>query len=357
MKVAFLISDSSLERGGERATITLANSFAAGNYEVNLLSLYQKNKPGFFEVDKRIQVHIAIKGSQSKSKWLFQKLKEMIFVFGQLRRIDIDVFIGVGTYCSVLLGFFKWLNSKKKYVAWEHSNYFAVSPAWDRLRKVYYQKLNAIVCLNQTDLKIYLQEFKNVYQIPNMIGFKTEDKATRERKIILSIGALEEEKGFDLLIRAFHTVKHLDDWNLLIVGAGSKKTELLRLAAQLEMRDRVIIKDNTKAIIREYLNASIYVLPSRREGFGMVLIEAMECGLPCIAFDCPTGPANIITHYQNGLLVPALDYRALGQMMALLVSEGDLARKLSNAGLTTVEQYSESKVLSFWKILLNDLYQ
>lgn len=356
MKISFLCTDQSLQRGSERITAALANALVK-NEEVSIISLYRQHKNVCYKIESGVQTKALNKGNRI-GFWpvkFFQKVAELWGVAQQIKKNDQRIWIGVGAYCSILLGMFGWLNRTSKYIAWEHSSYQATKGKWRKLRKIFYKKLNAIVCLNSTEQQYYQQEFKQVFVIPNFIGFHTTQKSTLVNKVFLSVGALEEEKGFDLLIEAFYYCK-ADDWTLQIIGSGSKQMTLEALILKYNLQDRVQIFPFTENIETAYQSAGIYVLPSKSEAFGMVLIEAMDGGLPCIAFDCPTGPRHIIKDQVNGILVPAENIHLLAKAMNLLSTNHHLAERLVEEGKASLSAYGLQQILKSWYLLFNNLY-
>jgi len=355
MKISFLISDISLTRGGERATALLANALQA-SHQVHIVSLYNQNKTPFFYVDPRIEQHYINTISEPDISKIKSKYGEIKGLASLIKKLDSDIWIGVGTYCSSLLGVLSFRDKKSKYIAWEHSNYEAASLKWRIIRKTFFRFMDAVVCLTKSDEKSYLVHFPKVAVIPNILSFVTEKVTDLTQQTIISVGALEYEKGFDLLISSFKKIASQTDWNLKIIGSGSKGISLMRQIQEAGLTSRIHLTGNTADIKQVYLSSSIYVLPSRREGFGMVLIEAMECGVPCIAFDCDHGPRNIISNEENGLLVrPSGDIDKLGEAILSLINNLPLREKISKGGRLTSREYQSGHILRLWVSLFKQL--
>ena len=194
----------------------------------------------------------------------------------------------------------------------------------------------------------------NVTVIPNpcsLDGQKVSIKSAKS-KTILAVGRLHEQKGFDLLLQAWKPIeKTYSDWSLRIVGEGPKRAEL---EAQIESQGlkRVVLASATNNVLDEYEAASIFVLSSRYEGLPLALIEAMWCGLPCIAFDCPQGPAELLAE-DRGWLVPNGDIAELTAQIAYALSHPEEALKCAQkAQIFAQTTYSEAAIMPQWVQLI-----
>ena len=194
----------------------------------------------------------------------------------------------------------------------------------------------------------------NVTVIPNpcsLDGQKVSIKSAKS-KTILAVGRLHEQKGFDLLLQAWKPIeKTYSDWSLRIVGEGPKRAEL---EAQIESQGlkRVVLASATNNVLDEYEAASIFVLSSRYEGLPLALIEAMWCGLPCIAFDCPQGPAELLAE-NRGWLVPDGDIAELTAQIAYALSHPEEALKCAQKAQSFVQTtYSEAAIMPQWVQLI-----
>lgn len=194
----------------------------------------------------------------------------------------------------------------------------------------------------------------NVTVIPNpcsLDGQKVSIKSAKS-KTILAVGRLHEQKGFDLLLQAWKPIeKTYSDWSLRIVGEGPKRAEL---EAQIESQSlkRVVLAGATNNVLDEYEAASIFVLSSRYEGLPLALIEAMWSGLPCIAFDCPQGPAELLAE-NRGWLVPDGDIAELTAQIAYALSHPEEALKCAQKAQSFVQTtYSEAAIMPQWVQLI-----
>ena len=194
----------------------------------------------------------------------------------------------------------------------------------------------------------------NVTVIPNpcsLDGQKVSIKSAKS-KTILAVGRLHEQKGFDLLLQAWKPIeKTYSDWSLRIVGEGPKRAEL---EAQIESQSlkRVVLAGATNNVLDEYEAASIFVLSSRYEGFSLVLAEAMWCGTPCVSFDCPHGPAELLAD-DRGWLVPDGDIAELTAQIAYALSHPEEALKRAQKAQSFAQTtYSEAAIMPQWVQLI-----
>ena len=181
-----------------------------------------------------------------------------------------------------------------------HSQYHASIHIWKFLRWLLYPRLDLLVSLTQKDLPRLKKHNPQVRVIPNPLTFYPEQPAVLKNKIILAVGRIDFLKGYDLMLEVFERFcKTNPDWHLRIIGDGPLKAEIERIAEKKGLSNRLTIFPASNNIEKEYLEASIFLMTSRSEGLPMVLLEAQACGLPIIAFDCETGPAEIIHHYDS----------------------------------------------------------
>ena len=170
------------------------------------------------------------------------------------------------------------------------------------------------------------------------------------------MGRLTEQKGFDLLIPIWKIVSEsYPDWRLVIVGEGEQKAMLEEEIRIRNLRERVEIRPFTRSIVPVYLESSVYVMPSRYEGFPMVLIEAMACGLPVVSFTCPSGPTEIIREGKNGFLVPVGDYDLFARRICQLIEDIRLREQMSKEAILDSGRFTEDQIMKKWDHLFKTL--
>jgi glycosyltransferase involved in cell wall biosynthesis len=172
---------------------------------------------------------------------------------------------------------------------------------------------------------------------------------------VVSFGRLGPQKGFDVLLRAFAAVSPAHpDWELAIFGAGPDLESLRALAGDLGLQGRIRFPGRVKDPHAVMRCAGLYVLSSRFEGFPNALCEAMACGMPVIATDCPTGPREIITDGVDGLLVPNEDAAAMASAMDRLMGDEALRKELGSRASLIAARFSLDAVMSQWEAVLRE---
>ncbi len=342
--------------GIERAVVNTANLFAEKGQEVTLLilddlkSIFYPLNPSIKIIQQPLSFGITKEGNilTRKAKLLSDVLKLRKI----LKNLSPDLLISSEypfTIAAVLTGCRKY----SKLVSWEHHHYSWLkrNRFWETLFKLAYPRLDKIICLNKEEAKYY-EQFAPVNVIPNFVENNSGKVSTTDLKTILSIGWLIPRKGIDMMIKTAKTVlsKH-PDWKWKLIGEGELKDDVLQFIKNENLEDRFILQKPGDDVEKEYLNASFFVLSSRYEAFPMVLLEALSYGLPCISFDCPSGPADIITHKQDGLLVEKDDIVKLAEAISTLITDEEKRRMMSRKAVENIKRYSKDNIYSLWNEL------
>lgn len=212
------------------------------------------------------------------------------------------------------------------------------------------RRFDKFVVLTNED-KGYWGGLPNIEVIPNAAIHVSKNYSEVKNKRVIAVGRLDYQKGFDRLIQAWKLVQHtgrFSDWKLDIFGQGEWREMLQQMIDKQGLQNTVKINPPTNAILNEYVHSSLLVMSSNYEGFGMVLVEAMSCGVPVISFDCKCGPKDIIQPGINGLLVPNGDIQALAYAMMVMMSDEAYRKMLSQNARKVVDTYSEQAVMSQW---------
>lgn len=212
------------------------------------------------------------------------------------------------------------------------------------------RRFDKFVVLTNED-RGYWGYLPNIEVIPNAAMHVSEAYSDVMNKRVIAVGRLDYQKGFDRLIQAWELVQHtgkFTDWKLDIFGQGEWREMLQQMIDKAELQNTVCLNRPTKQIGEEYVKSDMLVMSSNYEGFPMVMIEAMACGLPVVSFDYKCGPKDIIQTGINGLLVPNGDIQALADAMMKVMEDEAYRKMLSLNARKVVDTYSEQAVMSQW---------
>lgn len=226
---------------------------------------------------------------------------------------------------------------------------------WMRRLVSHLKKLDRFVVLTYEDKQSWL-ELDNVEVISDPLTFDVANKSSMSQKRVIGVGRYVYQKGFDLLLQAWSIVENkCKDWELVIYGMGNRAPyEKIIDNMQID-RTRCHLYGPTNNIKHEYLSSSLFVLSSRFEGFGMVIVEAMACGLPVVSFDCPCGPKDIINNKNDGFLVENGNVGQLAEVMVKLMQDEKLRIIMSENASKNVQRFSIEKIALQWKKLFEEL--
>lgn len=337
MKIDFLVN-SLVAGGAERVLILLANHFDQQGHDVTIITF---NDPEVFSANstvKRIRLH----GGKLKNHTL-RSIRNLIKLYGKKEnRPDILMpFMTQTNFIGGLIGKIYGI----KVVSAEHNNHVRETDFIGKLaRKYMYRISDALTVLTAFDYEHYKKKGVNVHIMPNPCTFEVYTENERNRKkIILTVGDLNRyyHKGFDNLIPLIAPVlKKNPEWILKFVGGGDDGTKLLKdLTKEYQIEDQVVFEGYSTRVGELMIESEIYVMPSRTEGLPMVLIEAFCKGMACIAFDCVTGPSEIINHNVNGLLIEDQNFDAMAEGLDQLMNDEDLRIRLSKEGVNSLDRF------------------
>lgn len=225
-----------------------------------------------------------------------------------------------------------------------------ISRLWMNLLLKQLKRLSQFVVLSEEDYKNW-PELNNKIVIPNSLSYFPDVQSTCENKQVIAVGRYTWQKGFDLLLKAWRIVfEKYPDWHLEIYGSGERE-EYVCLAKELGLSEVVTCHPAANDIYDKYCESSIFAFSSRYEGFGMVLVEAMACGLPVVSFDCPCGPKDIIKDGEDGLLIEAGNVSALAHGLLSLMSDSMRRKSMSEAAQRNVQRFKIEYVAQQWKQL------
>ncbi|MGE4801354.1 glycosyltransferase family 4 protein [Yersinia hibernica] len=356
-KVAFFGGDISHTGGTERVSLALANYLVKNGYQVVIISLSGNTPPNFY-VDENIKL---VSLFEEKKRFSIAYLSVVFRLRRILKTESIDILIDVDTMLA-LFSTTALLGTEIKHISWEHFNYKSNLNIKSRklARKVAARYSDAVVTLTEKDRGYWLE--KNQYPekiiaIANPLPFEPKNKLTKKNaQKVLALGRLNYQKGFDLLLDIWAKVeKKNNHWKLIIAGDGEDKTLLLDKIKELNLNN-VELLPSTPHVNDLYDQSSIYAMTSRFEGFPMVLLEAKASGLPIIAYDCDTGPSELIINNNDGFLIPFANSDAFTQQLLILMNNEELRETMSLRSLENAEKYKiEVTIGPQWTKLINEI--
>ena len=190
--------------------------------------------------------------------------------------------------------------------------------------------------------------------IPHLFTFPAVKQNPLDSKIALNVGRYTADKRQADLINIWSRVKNKNGWQLWIVGKGEEKEHLDEAIKKLHVEDSVKLVSYTKDIADIYRQASLFLFTSWMEGFGMVLLEAMSFGIPCISYDCPSGPRDVVKDQKNGYLIPNDNQKMFSDAVqrAVTLPQEELL-KLGNGAFETVKNWDNEKIVKKWEKLFS----
>lgn len=350
--------------GGEKVAISLANELAKKEeYEVHLIGITSEAEAPFFEVsDKVIYTNFIYQKPRPKIYRYFWTAVRKLRRYIKDHDIDLVLAIGITTNIIALAGA---LGTKAKLVVSEHTsiqmdNDYKPSAA----RRLLGAKFaDCVVTLTQEERRQYIQKYHlpddKVICIPNwMDSLASEATYDLSSKRLITVGRFAPEKGYDLLAQvAQRVLPKYPDWQWDIYGTGSLtiKSALENALADAGVEHQVNLRGAVLGTENIYPGHSIYVLPSRFEGFGLVLLEAKQYGLPVVGFNCPTGPADIVIDGVNGYLVTPYDIDDMSDKISLLIEQESKRRDFSERAMLDTEKFQKDTIMNQWDHLVHQL--
>lgn len=353
---------STLEGGGAaRVMVNMAEYWARAGHGVTLISFEDGSSPSFYPVHP--DVRIVYLGLLQHSATVLHSLKNN---WARLRKIRREV---LGCQPDIAISFIDTANIRVILsLLWSGVGVLVserVDPKqeriglfWSMLRYLTYPLASCVVVQTRQAGKFFASyPLRALQVIPNTVQSRDmphERLRHNEGKTLLAVGRLYEQKGYDLLLRAFSRVaKNCTQWTLCIAGQGPLMRKLEHMIEQLGLEGRVRLLGHVHDVEKLMSQADAYVLSSLYEGFPNSLCEAMAYGLACISTDCPSGPADIITHDHDGLLVSNGNEDALVKAMDRLLGDQELRLRLSGNARDIVRRYSEKKIMDQWESCIN----
>ena len=344
--------------GAERVMTVLAHEWASAGRAVTLINFAAPGEPAFYPLDPAVdEVRLDLRRhSSNPAAGIVANLRRIATLRRAIRRSRPDVVISFIDRTNVLT-LASTLGSGVPVIVAEHTDprHGSTGRAWSALRTLLYRRAAAVLVLTRGATEAFPASIRRrMVVMPNPAGRELERRtpAALDRPRIVAIGRLSREKGYDSLLRAFARIApERPDWQVSIWGEGPERGRLEALRAELGLDGRVDLPGITHAPLDELAAASILALPSRREGFPMVAVEALACGVPVVAFDCLSGPRELIRDRVDGRLIAADDVPAFAAALAELIDDPAERRRLGSNGPQIVGRFSIERVLGLWEEL------
>lgn len=373
MKILYNIAGTYRSGGMERVLANKANWLARHGYEVVVATTDQCGRPDFFYMDSRIKIYdLGIRYEENNGSSLINKLikfpfkqrlhKKNLMKLLEKERPDVTVSMfcnDVNFVARLKDGSRKILEihfAKLKRLQYGRQGLWGVvDRILTKVDEFRVKKYDKFVVLTEEDKKCW-GPLPNITVIPNALTYDGYEVSSLNNHRAIAVGRLTYQKGFDRLIKVWRKV-HVTcpEWNLDIIGGGEDKEQLEGMIRKEGLEGIVSVVPPTGNIAQEYLEASLLVLTSRYEGFGLVLTEAHSFGVPTVAFDCKCGPSDIIIDGVNGFLVKEGDIDQLAEKIICLLQDDDMRIHMGKAAKLTSANFSEERVMAQWVELFNEV--
>lgn len=377
LKIVYLIPALYMAGGVERVLTLKANYFAEHyGYDITIILTEGKGKPLFYPLSDKVKiVNLDINFEElwhcSFAKKIVLYLKKQIEykkkVKEELMRLRPDITVSM---LRREINFINNIHDGSKKIGELHinrANYrnFSASDTnfvknifarfWSNNLLGHLRKLNRLVVLTEKDREAW-HELDNVEAIPNPLPFGVCNISNQESKQLLLVGRYSHEKGIDLMLEAWAKLQEqCVDWNLAIFGDGNRES-YINQAKQLGIdMSTCHLNGRTDDVRREYANSAMLVCTSRFEGFGMVIAEAMACGLPVVSFDCPWGPRSIISDGEDGALVANGNVDDLVSSILKMVNDSELRHDMSMKAVENIKRFNIDNIAEKWRLLFESL--
>lgn len=371
MKILYVCDELAIYGGSERVIVDKANWLVEyGGCEVFILTVNQGHHPLCFSLHQDVifedlniqfyqQYHLSFFKRLAKKRQLYRLFRERLADKINEKKPDVIV-------CTRFdhLHIIAKVKGNIPFIYESHSSRLASRFEGESfLRRLYVfchqlavNRSEMVVALTNGDANEWKKLTSKVCVIPNVVHLnRSETYSDCRAKSAIFVGRFSRQKDTVSLLRIWKLVhQRHSDWNLHIYGAyGESQDEMLSEIGKLDAN--IIVHEPTSDILEKYKKSSILLLTSRYEPFGLVLPEAMSCGLPVVAYDCPYGPADIITHGVDGFLISDRNINNYVEKVCQLIEDENLRRKMGQAGIHSSQQYESKRVMPLWIKLFSEL--
>lgn len=372
MKIIYIYDAIAIIGGTERILVDKMNFLAdVYNQEVYLITTSQGNHPITFplsakvtHIDLSVRLHTIYQYSLLKRFWIKKRMtKKLKLKLNHIvNEINPDIIISTSHYAADIICKIKHKAVKivESHIArYGKSNDNKIVQLLKRTKeakcfKTIEKYSDAIITLTTDNARQWKKN--NVTIIPNIVDIHPIRQSFLNNKTAIFAGRFTYQKGLERMLEAWKIVVcKRKDWILKLVGEGDQKEYLIQQCQKLGIADNVIFAPATKEIAKEYINSSLFLFTSRFEGFGLVLVEAMQCGVPCVSFDCPYGPSDIIDNGVNGYLIENGNVEEFAKATLKLIEDDELRKRMGEAAIEKAKQYLPEKIMPQWIELFKQL--
>ena len=378
MKIVYCLNSIRCLGGIQRVTIAKANALSEveGN-EVYVVVTDNKNEtqvaelsPNVHLVDLNINYFDGDRGRSKVANILVYKRKQRqhkVLLYEFLKRIKPDIVISVGGFEKYILLSMKnrtWkvireFHFERKYrLKYSRTRFDKLVATLTDFYDFYFKEhqYDRIVLLTEEDHTLNWRGWKKITVIPNPLSFSCEVPSRLEDKVVIYAGRLDPIKNCQSLVRVFQIVaQHYPNWILRLYGDGSERTVIQKQIIENNLQNNVFLMGFSSDIKEAYNQASIAVLTSKCEGFCMSIVEAMECGVPNVSYQCPCGPGELISEGKDGFLVPVGDERLMAERICTLIEDESLRKSMGRAAKVKAQNYHIESIVGQWMDLFREL--
>lgn len=377
MKILYVYPELTIKGGADKVIVDKANYLARDGYDVTILTEAQMGREPSFPIDPAVKhIDMGLDFNRQYHQGFFRRAYTYLTLMRRYRRqftavieamrpdiiitalgrsIDFITDIKDG---SVKVGEAHCIKEHLRSLHQMEQKGFFYRLAARRIKTATHRhvsQLDALVLLTQEDADSW-KEVPNTYVIPNAVPFMPDRHSTLTSKEAMMVARYNNAKGLNYMVDAWHIVhQRHPDWRLHVYGSGELHDQVVRWIEEKKLTSVVILHKPVDQIMDKYLESSLCVMSSRYEAFPLVLLEAMACGLPCVAFDCPHGPHHIIRNEEDGLLVNHLDTQALANAICRLIEDEPLRRQFGRQAQRNIQRFSKDMVMEQWKRLFDQL--
>lgn len=366
MKLIYLIAGTYRPAGMERV-LSLKARWLGRDNEIVIVTTDQRGREPVFGLGEFRRIDLGINYEETNGRNFL--VKAVAYVFKHLRHRRLLTRVLMDEKADVVVSMFnndvdfvplvrdgsrKVLEvhfSRFKKLQYGRKGLWGLADRVRSRREVFHaSRFDRFVTLTEEDKSYWEADYaraglkSNIVCIPNARTFTFESPAPLTGHQVLAAGRFSHQKGFDMLLRAWEKMD-TEGWTLRIAGGGDIPGNL----------PANVIAGPSEDMKKEYLDSSVFVLSSRYEGFGMVLVEAQAAGVPMVSFDCKCGPSEIITDGEDGFLVRTGDIDALAEKVQVLMRDGQLRQRMGAAAFRNSARFDEAGIMSSWTELFKEL--